>query len=393
MRTKLNQTKLTHLHISVFVASLGLGLYVYFIPVFAQTFGATFLDLGFIGSAYAVTYAITPIVIGYLADRLNRAWLFTLGLAVNAVATIVLVLVRTVGDIVVLRLLSGLGYAFFWPTAEILVTDIAPVEKRVREMGAYSVAWGSGFLIGPLIGGFIIQSLGFMPLFLIATGLIAVAFVFSLIWLVPNYKRTAVSSQGTSGSLFTIRRLLPWYLMLLCYGIAFSVVNAIYSGYANSLGVNAALIGLTFTGFGIARIFVFATSERYLLFGENRTLIIASVMISVGLIAIAQIHDFVGFLGAMVLLGGSFALIFPLSISLVSRHFTYDKLGAAVGSYETVFGIGAVIGPVLAGMIASLASVQTSFLTMAMFGVLMVGFTLAGRAHSSTGTDRGAQAW
>jgi OFA family oxalate/formate antiporter-like MFS transporter len=181
--------------------------------------------------------------------------------------------------------------------------------------------------------------------------------------------------------------------MLLCYGIAFSVVNAIYPGYANSLGVNAALIGLTFTGFGIARIFVFATSERYLLFGENRTLIIASVMISVGLIAIAQIHDFVGFLGAMVLLGGSFALIFPLSISLVSRHFTYDKLGAAVGSYETVFGIGAVIGPVLAGMIASLASVQTSFLTMAMFGVLMVGFTLAGRAHSSTGTDRGAQAW
>lgn len=73
MWMKLNQTRLTHLHVSVFVASLGLGLYVYFIPVFAQTFGATFLDLGFIGSAYAVTYAITPIVIGYLADRLNRA--------------------------------------------------------------------------------------------------------------------------------------------------------------------------------------------------------------------------------------------------------------------------------------------------------------------------------
>jgi DHA1 family multidrug resistance protein-like MFS transporter len=367
------------LYLSVFTSSLGLGLYIYFIPVFAQTFGATFLDLGFIGSAYAVTYAVAPVLIGYLADKLNRAWLFTLGLAVNAVATVVLVFVRNIGDIVILRLLGGVGYSFFWPTAEVLVADIAPANRRVKEMGTYSVAWASGFLIGPLIGGFMIQNFGYAELFLIATALIAVAFVFSLIWLVPGYKRTFVLSSKSFGTLPSIRTLIPWYLVMVFYGVTFSVINSIYPGYANSLGVDAALIGLTFTVFGIARIFVFATSERYLLFGENRTMVIASVIIAAGLIAIAQLHDFVGFLGAMVLLGGSFAAIGPLMINIISRYFPKDKLGVAVGSYETVFGVGAVIGPLLAGTIASLASVQVSFFLVSTLGLLMVGCIWTGR--------------
>ena len=93
---------------AIFVSSLGLGAYSYFVPVFAQTFGATFFDLGVIGSANSLAYALTPMVAGYLIDRFNRSWIFASALLINAVATIILVLSRSVSDILVLRLL-GLG--------------------------------------------------------------------------------------------------------------------------------------------------------------------------------------------------------------------------------------------------------------------------------------------
>ena len=57
---------------SVFVASLGLGLYLYFVPIFAQRLGATFLDLGFIGTAGALTYAVAPFFC-WAARRSNKS--------------------------------------------------------------------------------------------------------------------------------------------------------------------------------------------------------------------------------------------------------------------------------------------------------------------------------
>jgi MFS family permease len=99
-------------YVSIFISSLGLGMYIYFVPVFAQRFGATFLDLGYIGTASAVTYAITTIIVGHLADRVNRWRLFALALLINFTATVALVFSRSVSDIILIRSLGGLGLAF-----------------------------------------------------------------------------------------------------------------------------------------------------------------------------------------------------------------------------------------------------------------------------------------
>lgn len=364
-----------------------MGMYIYFVPVFAQTFAATFLDLGYIGSANALAYAITPMLVGYLADRFNRVRLFTLGIVINIFAAIVLILSRSVGDIVLFRLLGGFGYGFFWPTAEALVTDLAPVGKRVREMGLYSVAWASGFLVGPLIGGFIVQGFGFILLFVVSATLIALAIVPDVLWLVPGYqqkRRMAQNFSGSFSSFSTILKLRSWYLMVVCYGVAFSIMSAIFPGYANSLGVSPEKIGLLFTVFGVSRIIVFATSERYSEFGEKRALIAASSIISMGGLAITVIPNFTGFLVSLIFIGGCFGVIFPLGINLISRHFPNERLGFAVGSYETAFGIGFAVGPLLAGTVAALANISLTFLVISFFGVMMIFFVILGRTYPNS---------
>jgi len=360
-------------------------MYMYFIPVFAQSLGATFFDLGLIGTAVAVTSALTPMFVGNLTDKVNRAWLFTFALAINALATLALVFSRSVVDIVMLRLVGGLALGFYYPTVEVVVTDLAPLERRVKEMAWYSAASTIGLLVGPIFGGIMIQEFGFLQLFVFSSVILGVAFIQTIIWIVPSYPKAQSVAPNFSGIMRAFRKLLPWYLMIGCYGIVYSVMTTIFPGYASSIGINTTLIGFLFTSFGLGRIFAYVTSERYVRLGEKRALLFASLLMALGIIGVSVYPTYIVFLTAILVIGGSSGIVFPLTINLISRHYPEDKLGAAVGSYESTVGVGQAVGPILAGVVASLTGIESSFLLTAFFGVLMAIFTVRGQKclHSS----------
>lgn len=253
--------KRSHFYISVFVTALGLGMYIYFIPVFAQSFGATFFDLGLIGTVWAIATTITPIFAGHLADKTNRAWIYVVSLMVNGFATIILITSHSVLDIIILRFLGGIGMEAFWVTTEIMVTDLAPKEERVREMGRYGIALTMGLLFGPLIGGLVVERFGYINLFIISSAVIGISTVQALIWLVPGYRRLETTiPQSTSTNTRAIKLLLPLCIMIVCYGVVWGLITSIFPGYANSVGISAALIGSLFAAFGVARMVSYATA-------------------------------------------------------------------------------------------------------------------------------------
>ena len=371
------------MYVSVFIANFGFGTYTYFIPVFAQKFGATFYDLGLIGSAVALSYACTPFFVGQLADRVNRSWLLSFALIFNVITTIILVFSRSVADIVLMRFLGGLAWGFYYPTSEVLVTDLAPPEKRVREMAWYSASVASGLLVGPVFGGFLIQEMGFSMMFVLSTIMIAIAFVQVMVYIVPVYVKSEPISLDFSGSARTIRRLVPWYLFIACWGIIWAVITTILPGYANSVGMNTTFIGYLFAAFALSRIGTYVTSERYSMMGERRALLIATVLMIVGIVLVGLYPSFIGFLVGVILVGGCSGIIFPITMGLISRHFPHEKLGAGVGSYETINGLGQAVGPFIVGFIASLTDISISFIFTAIFGILMVGFIITARTYSN----------
>lgn len=369
-------------YVSIFVGSLGLGMYTYFIPIFALRFGATFLDLGYIGTVTSLTYAVVPILVGHLADRVNRLHLYAFALLLNFFGTILLGFSRSVSDIILIRAFGGLGIAFYWPITETLVLDHTSKERRVREMGLYSVTWGSAFLIGPSLGGFVIQEAGFFTLFIISSGLIMATLLQAVLAFRPYPRPPTTHANSALQSFNLMRKLWPWYVLAICYGMIFNIIATIFPGYASSVGINAVLIGSLFTVFGIARVSSYAISERYLRFGERRALMIASSFIGISCLGIALYPSFATFLLGIAVLGGSFAIVFPLTISLISRHFPDQQAGVAVGSYETSTGIGDVIGPVFAGAVAAALNVQLSFVTLTLIAVLMVIMAATGKTYS-----------
>ena len=373
----------SHFYVTVFVASLGMGMNMYFIPVFAQSFGATFVDLGLIGTVWALATTITPFLFGYLAGRMKRVWVYVLSLTVNAFATLFLVLSRSVVDIMVLRFFGGIGMESFWVTAEIMVTDLAPTEARVRAMGRYGVVLVLGVLIGPLIGGLVTESFGYVYLFIISAVVIGVSAAQTLVWLVSGYRRIETpSTQSFSGYMRILKRLLPLYMMVVCYGIIWGLITAIFPGYANSIGISAVLIGFLFSAFGVARIFSYATAHRYSRFGEMRTLVFVSLVIFVGLLTIAIFPTFFSFLVGIMLIGGGVGVVFPVTINIVSRNFPDERTSTAVASYETVINVGGTVGPYIFGMLTIITTLGRSFLLMSIFGIFMALFAVNGTAKA-----------
>jgi len=370
-------------YVTVFVASLGMGMNMYFIPVFAQSFGATFVDLGIIGTVWALATTITPFLMGYLAGRTKCVWVYVLSLTINAFATLFLVLSRSVLDIIVLRFFGGIGMEAFWVTAEIMVTDLAPIEARVREMGQYGVALVLGVLIGPLIGGVVTESFGYVNLFIISTVVIGVSAVQALVWLVSGYRGAEMlSSQSFSGYTRILKRLLPLYMMIVCYGVIWGLVTAIFPGYANSIGISALLIGILFSAFGVARLFSYATAHRYSRFGELKTLLLVSLVIFVGLLTIAIFPTFLPLLVGIMLIGGGVGVIFPVTIDIVSRNFPNERTSTGVASYETAINIGGTVGPYIFGMLTVITTIGRSFLLMSIFGIFMALFAVNGTAKA-----------
>jgi MFS family permease len=359
---------------SVFVSSLGLGLYLYFVPIFAQVLGANFLDLGYIGTSGALIYAIAPFFIGQLADRMSRRILYAAAILINFAATLSLAFSTTVNEVIIIRALAGLGLAFFWPITETLVLDLSRKEERVKEMGRYSISWGSAFLIGPFLGGIIIQTVGYFALFMASSALSLISLVGVVALILPrqNADFGTVTTPRVRRQFNIVRRLFPWFCLLVCYGLIFGVVSSIFPGYANSVGLSAVLVGVLFTAFGIARLVGYAYTDRYVHFGERKALGLSSLLLAVASVLIILFPTFLAFLIALAMVGGCFAVIFPLSIGLISRHFSESELGAAVGLYESIWGVGTAIGPILAGVLATILDIRVSFVTCAIAGLFMM---------------------
>jgi MFS family permease len=372
-------------YLSLFVASLGLGMYTYFIPVFAQSLGATYFDLGLIGAVGALATATTPALAGHIADKTNRFWVFSLSLMISVVATFVLILSRSVIDIVILRLVGGVGLGIFWPMGEAIASDLAPANKRVREMGRYSVAMAMGILVGPSVGGVIVQILGYFNLFLISAAVIGLSLLQLILWVLPAYskrKHDPRRSQTSAGYMHIVKGIFPMYMMLMCYGVVWGLLTSIFPGYANSIGITATLIGLIFSAFGMTRIVSLATAHHYLKFGEKRILVVVSLMIFVGILILAGIPSITTFFIGMMLIGGGVGVVFPVSTNLVSRQFPDEKRGTAMGSYETAVNTGETLGPYVAGVLASLTSITSSLMLMSVFALLMILFTVTGHTRS-----------
>ncbi|WP_449279429.1 DHA2 family efflux MFS transporter permease subunit [Leucobacter sp. GX0328] len=131
-------------------------------------------------SAYLLAYAVPLLITGRLGDRFGPRRIYLLGLAVFTLSSLACGFAATIEVLVIARVFQGLGAAIMTPQTMTVITRIFGPRERGAAMAIWGVTAGVATLIGPILGGFLVDGLGWEWIFFVNVPVGVIAFVLAL---------------------------------------------------------------------------------------------------------------------------------------------------------------------------------------------------------------------
>jgi EmrB/QacA subfamily drug resistance transporter len=165
MKTPRNSSVLVATSIASFsTAFMGSALNVA-LPIIGKDFGMDAVLLGWVATAYTLSVAIFLVPIGRAADIHGRRRVFTLGVFIFALASLLCAFVNSGSTLITFRALQGIGSAMMFATSAAILSSAYPPGERGRVLGINVATVYVGLSVGPFLGGILTQNVGWRSVF------------------------------------------------------------------------------------------------------------------------------------------------------------------------------------------------------------------------------------
>src|SRR6478735_6374284 len=124
-------------------------------------------DVVWVSSAYLLAYAVPVLITGRLGDRFGPKNIYLIGLTVFTLASLWCGLTGSVEMLIAARVVQGLGASMITPQTMAIITRIFPAARRGTAMGLWGATAGVATLVGPILGGVLVDGLGWEWIFFI----------------------------------------------------------------------------------------------------------------------------------------------------------------------------------------------------------------------------------
>ncbi|MFC5447757.1 MFS transporter [Paenibacillus aestuarii] len=327
-------------NLGTFMSTLDVGIVNVCLPTLAGEFAKPLAQIQWLASSYLLTMAALLPFLGKLSDRWKRSHIYSAGFIVFALGSLCVALSHGIAMMIISRCVQGLGAAMIMANSQAMVRQAFPDHERGRALGLNAVVISLGTLMGPAIGGFVLEWAGWPWLFWINVPIGLAAFGLGL----KYFPRS--SAQAHRGSLDLLGSALlaagTVLLMLASGGYGDSGDTGGAADPAAAAGMPlatwAAMLG------GLALLVVFWLYERRIQNGIlDRALIrlrpvwsgnLSSFFINMALTAslIALTFYMQGPLSLTVVASGGFLMIQPLLVGLIAPFSGWfrDKYGGAL---------------------------------------------------------------
>ncbi|MHB1342810.1 MAG: MFS transporter [Thermoleophilia bacterium] len=183
------------------------------LPTLVSDLGATASQLQWIVDSYVLVFAGLLLTMGALGDRFGRKLALDAGLIIFVLASVASAFAPTAGVLIATRALMGIGGALIMPSTLSIITAMFPPKERGRAIAAWAATAGLGIVIGPVVGGWLLEHFWWGSVFLVNVPVVAVALLTG--WpLVPESKDPHATPLDPAGAVLSIAGLSA-----LVYGI------------------------------------------------------------------------------------------------------------------------------------------------------------------------------
>ena len=360
---------------------LGLAALAYFfadgvllptVPLYVEgPLGAGDIAVGLAVGAFSATALVLRPWAGRIADRSGRRLLMIIGAGTFAASVAGYGLADGVPVLVGLRLLTGIGEAFFFVGAITAMSDLAPAERRGEAISLFSLSLYVGIALGPPVGEAVAGRFGFPAAWLLSSGAAVTALL--LARRVNGFEVTELDdARGAPGRLIHPAGLLPGVLLLTAiWGmagfLAFVPLYALDQGLPGS--------GLLLFLFAAIVVVIRAAGARLPdRLGAVRATRAALASITLGLAIIGAVRLPAGLVVGTVVLAVGVALATPAIMMLALQEVPATERGSVMGTVSMSLDLAFGLGPATLGVVAAATGRGGLFLVAA--GVAALGLTL-----------------
>ena len=184
------------------------------LPQIGRDLHASVSGLQWVIDGYLLVFASLLLTAGALSDRYGGRRLFTLGMSVFGVASLLSALAQNQAELISAQLLAGMGAALLTPASlALLAVTFTDLKERGRAIGVWAAVAGAGMCGGPLIGGALVTLAGWRAVFLVNIPIAAAGVILPRLWLGES-RRNPSRALDVPGQLTAVL-----FLSALSYGL------------------------------------------------------------------------------------------------------------------------------------------------------------------------------
>jgi len=368
--------------IAIFLFCLAQGAVSAVYPSYLKSF---VLKAHLVGLLAALVYIIQLPVsgpVGALSDTTGRKKLLIVSLSAFAGVEVLYFINHHLIALILLQLLAGLLMVTVFVSSEAFIRDISPPEKR-GEIRSFFGTWvTAGYLIGPVIGGWIGNTYSIRIPFLLSA-----AFMLLSLLLLSGLRddrshgnkasmRDRVSLLGPVRRFFSLGEEIC-YLSLSAIVLYFWYATKwIYAPlYLLHLGYDLSIVGI-WLGASLLPLIILQIPAGILgdRIGKDRVIMGGIIISSIFIAPLGFISSLNGLILAILIISSGSAMIEPLINARITDIIPKESYGEYSGVFEGTKILGCILGPVVTGFIVELAGFRYAFVPSAiLFFLLIVG--------------------
>lgn len=401
----------------LFMTSLDLTIVNLALPAMAHSLNINLAQLQWVITGYALTTVMFMILGGKLGDVYGHRKVFIIGAIIFVVASVAAGLSFTGWELIISRVVQGIGAAFSFPLTSVITFAAFPKRQKATALGVMATSMGVASAIGPTLGGVILKYLTWHWIFFINLPICVVVITLTL-WACPKYilspRKENIDYKGAVVLMLSLFLLLfglneaqnwgldsVWFLMCLLAGLVlllifilfelkianalielkiftnkvFALVNIIravviyvflvilfvFALYLqNIVGLSAFAAGFLLIFMTLAFAISSPLSGKVIdLIGGYFPILIALVLLVITLslfITVTELTPIYMVAGLLTLCGIAFGILVTGTNVVALNRVPEPQIGAASGAFYTVAIFGGVVGVAVSGTMMALLS-------------------------------------